>query len=304
MNTPRISSLLRLSAISLALLCASRLPCMAQTMEESLSIAEQQEPSAGTPDANPWLDTYPKHVGFTWGASAAFTSNYIWRGLYVGGPSIQADATVGYGGFFVNMWWNIGATDWAFSGFNPEVDLSIGFSRWGLQIYYLHMYYFDRYADGTRSRYFDMGNHAPGGGGTTGEWRLSYRVSDRLPLTILVACRTFGRDGYLVDGELKRAYSTYIELGYDFNLTHDWTLAARLGMTPAKSMYTGYQGDFAVNLIGLKLQKQWNMNGYAVQAFAHTMLNTWDVNADNLIRPIREAGNQKINLSVGCSIAI
>jgi len=277
---------------------------MAQTMEESLSITEQQESSATTPDANPWLGTYPKHVGFTWGASAAFTSNYIWRGLYVGGPSIQADATVGYGGFFVNMWWNIGATDWAFSGFNPEVDLSIGFSRWGFQIYYLHMYYFDHYADGTRSRYFDMGNHAPGGGGTTGEWRLSYRVSDRLPLSILVACRTFGRDGYLVDGELKRAYSTYIELGYDFNLTRDWTLAARVGMTPAKSMYTGYQGDFAVNLIGLKLQKQWNMNGYAVQAFAHAMLNTWNVNADNLIRPVREAGDQKLNLSVGCSIAI
>lgn len=273
-------------------------------MEESLSIAEQQKPATDTPAANPWLDIYPKHVGFTWGASAAFTSNYIWRGLYVGGPSIQADATVGYGGFFVNMWWNVGATDWAFSGFNPEVDLSIGFSRWGLQIYYLHMYYFDHYADGTRSRYFDMGNHAPGGGGTTGEWRLAYRVSNRLPLSILVACRTFGRDGYLVDDELKRAYSTYIELGYDFNLTRDWTLAARLGITPAKSMYTGYQGDFAVNLIGLKLQKQWNLNGYAVQAFAHAMLNTWDVNADNLIRPVREAGNQKLNLSVGCSIAI
>ena len=252
-----------------------------------------------------WFDTYPKHVGFTWSASATLTSNYIWRGLYVGGLSLQADATIGYGGLFANMWWNVGATNWAFTALNPEVDIAIGFSRWGFQLYYIHMYYFDYYADGTRSHFFDMHNYAPGGGGTTGEWRMAYRVSNRLPLSILVALRTFGRDGYLLsDGTLKRAYSTYIELGYDFNLPHEWTLLARLGITPNKSLYTGYEGNFAVNMISLKLQKQWTMNGYAIQAFAHTMLNTYNVNARNLIRPIEDAGNQKLNLAVGCSIAI
>lgn len=291
--------LLRKSAIIVAIVAGVICPVYAQNtdilVEESGELVAEKK----------WLDDYPAHVGFTWGASASVTSNYIWRGLYVGGLSAQVDATVGYGGFFANLWWNVGATDWAFTGFNPEVDLSIGFSRWGFQFYYLHMYYFDHYADGTRSRYFDMKNYAPGGGGTTGEWRMSYRVSNKLPLSILVAMRTFGRDGYLLeDGTLKRAYSTYFELGYDFDLTHDWTLAARVGMTPAKSMYTGYQGNFAVNLIGLKLQKQWNMQGYAVQAFAHVMLNTWDVNADNLILPVAQAGGQKLNMAVGCNVGI
>ena len=134
---------------------------------------------------------------FSWSANATVTSNYIWRGLYCGGPSLQLDATVGYAGFYANMWWNVGATDWTFTGFNPEVDLMIGFSRWGLNINYLHCFYFDHYPDGTPTCFFDFRNHPRRGGGTTGEWRVSYRVSDKIPLSCLVAFRTFGRDGYI-----------------------------------------------------------------------------------------------------------
>lgn len=249
-----------------------------------------------------------KSIGLEWSAGATMTSNYIWRGLYCGGPSLQVDATIGYAGFYANMWWNVGATDWTFSAFNPELDLMIGFSRWGLNINYLYCFYFDHYPDGTPTRFFDFRNHPRGGGGTTGEWRVSYRVSDKIPLSCLVAFRTFGRDGYIVDGELKRAYSTYIELGYDFALGENWQLDARLGFTPAKSLYTRYQGDFAVTLIGMKLKKTWKINsekgrGPAINAFAHVMLQPWQVTKDNLIRPIAEAGDQKLNMAVGCSVA-
>ena len=256
-----------------------------------------------------------------WSAGATMTSNYIWRGLYCGGPSLQLDATIGYAGFYANMWWNVGATDWTFTGFNPEVDLMIGFSRWGLNINYLHCFYFDQYSDGTPTRFFDFKNYPRGGGGTTGEWRISYRVSDCIPLSVLVACRTFSRDGYYEDaslqfserpmgysleekGELKRAYSTYIELGYDFDLTQDWLLAARVGVTPAKSLYTRFQGDFAVTMLQLKLTKTWTLDYGAMTAFANLMLQPWQVTRDNLIRPIDEAGNQKLNLAVGCSYGI
>ena len=256
-----------------------------------------------------------------WSAGATMTSNYIWRGLYCGGPSLQLDATIGYAGFYANMWWNVGATDWTFTGFNPEVDLQIGFARWGLNINYLHCFYFDQYSDGTPTSFFDFKNYPRGGGGTTGEWRISYRVSDRIPLSVLVACRTFSRDGYYEDaslqfserpmgysleekGELKRAYSTYIELGYDFDLTQDWLLAARVGVTPAKSLYTRFQGDFAVTMLQLKLTKTWTLDYGAMTAFANLMLQPWQVTRDNLIRPIDEAGNQKLNLAVGCSYGI
>lgn len=243
-------------------------------------------------------------TAFSWSANATLTSNYIWRGLYVAGPSLQLDATVSYAGFFANMWWNVGASDWTFAKFNPELDIMLGFSRWGLNINYLHCFYFDQYADGTPSRFFDFSNHPRGGGGTSGEWRISYRVSDRLPLSCLVACRTFSRDGYLVDGELKRAYSTYIELGYDFDLTQDWLLAARVGVTPWKSIYTRYQGDFAVAMVQLKLTKTWQLSYGSMTAFANLMLQPWQVTKDNLIKPITESGGQKLNLAVGCSVSL
>lgn len=262
-----------------------------------------------------------QNTKFEWSANATVTSNYVWRGLYCGGPSLQLDATVGYAGFYANMWWNVGATDWTFTALNPEVDVTIGFSRWGLNVNYIHCFYFDKYSDGTPTRFFDFSNHPRGGGGTTGEWRVSYRVSDKIPLNVLVACRTFSRDGYyvsLLDGEyvdiadktvlsnvtLKRAYSTYIELGYDFDLTQNWMLAARVGTTPAKSMYTRFQGNFAVTMVQLKLTKKWEMDYVTMTAFANMMLQPWQVTKDNLIKPIAETGDQKLNLAVGCSVNI
>ena len=258
---------------------------------------------------------------FSWSASALVTSNYIWRGLYVGGPSVQLDATVSYAGVFANVWWNIGASDWTFRSLNPEVDVAIGFSRWGLSVYYLHCFYFDHYADGGMSRFFDFRNNTQGG--TTGEWRVIYNrpvYTNKRGWTTsvngLCAVRTFSRDGYYaeVNGEevWKRAYSTYIEVGVDQTWGKDWSLAARLGITPAKSIYTFYKGDFAVALVGLKLNKGWVLGerreargdeamrrAGRLDAFVHVMLQPWQVNKDNLILPISEAGCQKLNVAVG-----
>lgn len=246
------------------------------------------------PAKKKWLDDYPKHVGFTWDAQVKVVANYLWRGVYVGGLALQPSAQVGYGGLYLDMWWNIGSYDWTFKhnpanarvkGFNPEVDLTIGFSRWGLTVYYMHMYYFDTYNNGDKttyinggnSRFFDFSN--PAQGGITQEWGLSYRVSDKLPLSILVATRTWGRDGYTNDnGERKRAYSTYIELGYDFSLPWQLMLEARLGMTPNKSIYTGYQTDFAVVNVSAKLSRSWQVSQHCdMNVFAQMMINPYDV---------------------------
>jgi hypothetical protein len=81
-------------------------------------------------------------------------------------------------------------------------------------------------------------------------------------------------------------------------------LAARVGMTPAKSLYTGFQGNFAVTLVGLKLTKSWPLNYGALNAFANVMLQPWQVSKDNLIMPIDKAGDQKLNLAVGLQWSI
>lgn len=242
------------------------------------------------------LPDYSAKVGFTYGVGADLVSNYIWRGLYVGGMSIQADANVGYGGLFLDMWWNIGACDWTFKGngyntpararvkgFNPEVDMTLGFSRWGLTVMFMHMYYFDNYMTGSHagepSDYFDFANQRPGDGGITQEWRVKYRVSDALPLSVLWCTRTWGRDGFINDnGDLQRAYSSYLELGYDINLPKSLCLEARVGMTPWKSMYTGFQGDFAVCNVSAKLNWHKDIAEHCMMtAFANLMLNPYDM---------------------------
>ena len=137
---------------------------------------------------------------------------------------MQLDATVGYAGLFANVWWNIGAGDWTFSSLKPEMDVAIGFSRWGLSVYYLHCFYFDHYADGTMSHFFDFRNNTQGG--TTAEWRVIYNrpvYTNKRGWTTsvngLCAVRTFSRDGYYAEArgeeasrlegekEWKRAYS-------------------------------------------------------------------------------------------------
>lgn len=268
-----------------------------------LFATEQTEKKSLLPD-------YSQKVGFTYGLGADIVSNYIWRGLYVGGLGVQVDANVGYGGLFLDMWWNLGACDWTFQGsknggigyntpgrarvdgFNPEVDMTLGFSRWGLTVMFMHMYYFDNYMTGSHagepSRYFDFDNHPQGDGGITQEWRVKYRVSDALPISILWCTRTWGRDGYLqptynqwgipVGTELKRAYSSYLELGYDIYMPHSLCLEARVGMTPWKSMYTGFQGDFAVCNVSAKLNWHKDLSERCMMtAFANLMINPYDM---------------------------
>ena len=209
---------------------------------------------------------------FRWSTHAELDANYVWRGLYCGGLSLQAEAEVSYYGFFLNSWWNVGATDWewgrkdatgkALTGFNPEVDMSLGYRYKGLTLMFMHMYYFDTYADGSRSRYFDFGNHERGGGGITTEWRVIYRISDRVPLRLMWCTRTFGRDGYMYQGVLKRAYSTYIEARYDQPLPCDVTLTGVIGLTPWKSMYTGFEKNFAVVNLQVGVSKAWKLSDH------------------------------------------
>jgi hypothetical protein len=77
-----------------------------------------------------------------------------------------------------------------------------------------------------------------------------------------------------------------------------------VGITPAKSLYTAYQGNFAVTLVGLKLTKSWSLDIGRLNAFAHVMLQPWQVKKDNLIMPIDKAGGQKLNLAVGLQWSI
>lgn len=264
-----------------------------ETIEETVASHTDAAESGGSQ----WLDPYPRRLGLTLSAEANMVANYIWRGQYVGGLSLQASARLNYEGVFVDMWWNVGATNWAFGGFNPEVDVAIGLDRWGLQLYWMQMHYFD----GTG--FFDLSNAAPGQAGNTSELRARYRISNRLPLSILWCTRLAGRDGYLQDGMLRRAFSSYLEIRYEWHLPYGLGLTTSVGMTPWKSLYTGFEGDFAVVNIDLQLAKQWALRHCAVTLAGNVMVNPWHMTKENIRWDASSPGQQRINANITVGVA-
>ncbi|MBR1877838.1 MAG: hypothetical protein IJ814_02405 [Paludibacteraceae bacterium] len=220
--------------------------------------AQETSSLAGTP-AQPenkqqsrWLDDYTKPVGLTYNAMATLNTTYIWRGLYSGALSLQASADVGYGGLYLNTWWNLGTHNWRFNSFEPEVDFSLGFNRWGLNIFLLYVHHFD-------CGFFDFSNRVAGGNRL--ELNARYTVSSKLPLSILWATRVAAADGYInAAGDTLRAWSSYVEISYTQRFAYGISLYGAVGMTPWKSCYTGFRYDFGVVNIDLRLRKDWSLS--------------------------------------------
>lgn len=219
----------------------------------SASARKGEEESQESRVESRWLDDYSQPVGFTYSAQATLNAAYLWRGLYVGAANLQASASVGYGGLYADLWWNIGTTDWRFNTFQPEMDITIGFNRWGLNAYALLVHNFN-------CGLFDFSNRV-GRGGNSFEVGLRYTVSSKLPLSILWSTRLSATDGYIsTQGDTIRAYSTYAEISYTHPLPHGLSLYGAIGITPWKSVYTGYQRDFAVQNIEIRLRKDWDLS--------------------------------------------
>lgn len=218
----------------------------------------------------PWLDDPHEKIGFTYGAWAQLQTNYIWRGMYIGGLSLQGSADVGYGGLYLDMWWNLGADDYAFTGFQPEMDLTLGFSRWGLDLSVMYVYNFNK-------SLFDFHNYAPGQGGNGLEVRARYTVSSKLPLSILWATRVSAKDGFInADGDLQRAYSSYLELSYTHHFDCDVSLFGALGITPWRSMYTNYEGGATVCNLQMGCTKSWQVSKHCgLRLTAQLMMNPY-----------------------------
>ena len=188
-------------------------------------------------------------MGFTYGAQARIQTTYLWRGIFAGGANVQGDVNVGYGGLYADMWWNIGVTDWTFKTFEPEVDLSIGFRRWGLDVYLIYIHNF-------KHGFFDLGYYESGRNAL--ELGARWTVSDKLPLSIFWSTRFTNADSYILSGDTIHAYSSYAEISYTQALPFGLSLYGAIGITPWKSCYTFYQRDFAVQNVEVRLRKAWS----------------------------------------------
>ena len=80
--------------------------------------------------------------GISLEVGADIVSSYLWRGMNLGGISIQPSVTLDWKGLYVSGWANIGADNWTFEDINPELDITIGYDNYGLQVDLTHLYYF------------------------------------------------------------------------------------------------------------------------------------------------------------------
>lgn len=252
MNTQRHK--LRVVALTLIvgalpfLVCAS-----AQTSEPTPAYTQQTAKKDTLSAKEKWLDDYSKPVGLTYGAQVSLNTTYLWRGLCVGALNIQPSANIGYGGAYIDLWGNIGATDWALRKFQPEVDITLGFNRWGLDVHVLYIHNFN-------TGFFDFKNHVGDEGGNGLEVALRYTVSSKLPLSFFWGTRVSARDGYINDaGDTVRAYSSYAELSYTHRFRYGLSLYGAVGITPWKSFYTSYERNFAVQNVEVRLIYDWSL---------------------------------------------
>ena len=191
---------------------------------------------------------------FSLKASAELVSNYIWRGSpaysYSNGqaqlaPNIQPTLGFVFGGLEVGAW---GSTD--FTGSYQEMDLYASYTVKGITATFTD-YYWD--ANWASKPYFHYQNE------TTGhvfEGSLAYAFT-KIPLKVSVATMLYGADKKYIDAEENTTpennYSTYIELGYSFNV-NEYNFDAFMGMTPADGFYgDGYGNVSGFGVVNLGL---------------------------------------------------
>lgn len=249
-------------------------------------------------------------IEFAYEAGAEVVSSYLWRGQYNGGLSFQPTASIGFNAidehiqFRVGAWGTVGASDWKFrfnqpaeednTFFVPEVDIFANVSVFGLTAGFTHYYYFG----GTP---FFSGLEEDGGSQT--EVQIGYNLGDLTPVGLYFNWYTMVAGNDFDPNKSRRAYSSYIEIGYDLELPFDISLGLQVGMTPWTSLYTDYEGGFAVNNIQARLGKTWDLDVCEIELYGLGSINTYGINKSNCF--INETGEykmygqQKLNGSIG-----
>lgn len=279
------------------MLCIGALPFVNIANAHAQESAQESAQEITQEEQNKWLDDYSRPVRFTYGAQATLNAAYIWRGIYAGGPNIQVSANVGFAGLYAEVWSNIGADGWAFNHFLPELDVSVGFNRWGFNAGLLLVHNFD-------CGFFDFGNYTDRGNRL--ELCARFTVSSKLPLSFFWGTRVSAADCYVNEqGSPVRAWSSYAEVSYKHRFQYGISLYGGVGFTPWRSCYTGFQRGFAVTNIDIRLRKDWDLNKY----FGLMLMGQVTVNPDAIAADKNtiywhpsDPGKQSINANIGCGI--
>lgn len=259
-----------------------------------------------------------KDIGLTLEVGADMVSSYLWRGYNIGGLSIQPSVTLDWNGLYICGWGSIGADNWTFEDMSPEMDITIGYDNYGVQIDLTHLYYFGG------DPFFPRGGFKPEPeeeSSSTMEAHIGFHLGDiieAVPLSIDWHTTVFGADYYINEaGEAERAWSTYIQVGYDLNLPLDFVLGAKVGITPWKGLYSNYNEVWknaktvAINNVNLRLERAFEWENLYLGVWGECMLNCYGIDKNNLKTELSNAINdfesdnnsyQRLNWCVGVSL--
>lgn len=261
-------------------------------------------------------------VKFAYEAGAELVSTYLWRGQYNGGLSFQPDLEVGYDGevtaFRVGAWGSVGASDWKFrnkkdySGdetefenpntfFIPELDLFANFSFYGAHVGFTNYQYykfnpFSKKYDFTYNLEIEAGydfgellnfplyiNWYTNVGSPDSDKNIDYNYDE---------IEGEDEDGNTIY-EQKRAWSSYLEIGYVHTFPYEITLDGKIGMSPWRSDDIYGNEKFAVVNISLRLEKEWDLDVCTLSLFGEGCLNP-DAASNKIV--LNTAGTEKLYL--------
>ena len=249
-----------------------------------------------------------EELGLTFEVGADWVSSYLWRGQNIGGMAIQPMVTLDWKGLYVSGWANIGADNWSFEELSPELDITIGYDNFGLAVDLTHLYYFGG------DPYFGKGGFKAQEQTTssTMEVHAGFHVGDlieKFPLSLDWYTTIYGDDCYQDEnGEWHRAWSTYIQVGYQFELPLGMTLDTRVGLTPWRGMYSFYEEVWedaktvAINNINLRLQREFELKHVYLGVWGEMMLNCYGIDKTNLTTTLEDKENQRLNWCIGASL--
>lgn len=207
------------------------------------------------PGKNIWgvkFKTSNFHLGFD------IQTKYTWRGMEMM-PDESVPVVFPCMNYSLNGFYAYVVGGYALNGKYAEVDLGISYSWNGLTIGFNDYYY--PAISGKDDEYF--------GGKHNGHWLeacITY-APEKVPLWITASNFFAGDDDKYKDanGNLKQAYSTYLEIGTYYDFLNNNRISLAVGMTPAKSCYTSYEKKFAVCNIDLKYAYNVNFkNGWTL----------------------------------------
>jgi hypothetical protein len=270
--------------LALVLVCASAFPYQTFAKEKNATKSE---------------------IGLSLEVGADVVSSYLWRGQNLGGLSIQPSATLDWKGLYVSGWGNIGADNWTFENINPELDITIGYDNYGLQLDLTHLYYFGGEA------YFPKGGFAAQEieSSSTMEAHAGFHLGDlveSVPLSIDWYTTIYGADCYENEaGEWQRAWSTYIQVGYTFNLPLGIGLTTNVGFTPWRGMYSNYEEVWknaktvAINNIHVRAERYFELKDIELGIWGECMLNCYGLDKTNLTTALENKLDQRLNWGIG-----